>query len=168
MATLALCLVAVLGILGFAWLRANPPTVTTSLFMRIDASDRGAVLILLSAMLAAYMMVRMALALILSGLPEKEASDIFLCSQSAFINLVVIILITLAWLRSDSELRNVAILLTVVGVIKVFLFDFLQAQGLPLVLSVFSFGLAATVESVALSKWRRDAAGRKRGVGQAA
>jgi len=52
----------------------------------------------------------------------------------------------------------VAILVTVVGATKVFLYDLLGTHGLPLVFSVFSFGMAAAVESLALGKWQKEPA----------
>jgi hypothetical protein len=49
----------------------------------------------------------------------------------------------------------VAILVTLIGAIKVFLYDLIGIHGLPLVFSVFSFGMAAAVESLALGKWQK-------------
>jgi hypothetical protein len=45
-----------------------------------------------------------------------------------------------------------------VGGIKVFAFDLFSTHGLPLVFSVFSFGQAALVESIALGKWQKHTA----------
>jgi hypothetical protein len=84
--------------------------------------------------------------------------DAFRCGQSVLINAAAIILIAWAYLRQDKEIRNVAILVTVVGAIKVFLYDLLGTHGLPLVFSVFSFGVAAAVESLALSRWQKKSA----------
>jgi len=159
-AILAVFLVAVLAIGQFAWVRRSPPSVEGSIFTRFDPKDRGAVLILLSGMLAAYVGVRLVLALAVAGLSGEGRADVFSCAQSVFINLVVIALLLLAWRRSDRELRNVAILLTLVGIVKVFLFDLLEAHGVPLVVSVFSFGLAASLESVVLGRWKRDGSNR--------
>jgi hypothetical protein len=81
--------------------------------------------------------------------------EAFGCAQSVLINTAAIVLIALAYLRHDKELRNVAIIVTVVGGFKVFAYDLLGAHGLPLVFSVFSFGMAAAVESIALGKWQK-------------
>jgi hypothetical protein len=64
-----------------------------------------------------------------------------------------------AFFRRNKEIRNVAILVTVVGGIKVFLYDLFGSHGVPLVISVFTFGLAAAVESLALGRWQRHKAG---------
>jgi uncharacterized membrane protein len=55
----------------------------------------------------------------------------------------------------NSEIRNMAILVTIIGAVKVFLFDLMSAKGMPLVLSVLSFGIAAAVESIILGRWQR-------------
>ena len=84
--------------------------------------------------------------------------DAFRCGQSVLINTAAIALILFAYLRRNKELRNTAILVTVVGAIKVFLYDLLGAHGLPLVFSIFSFGTAAAIESIALGKWQKEPA----------
>jgi hypothetical protein len=61
-----------------------------------------------------------------------------------------------AYFRHNKEVRNVAILITLVGAVKVFLYDLLGAHGIPLVASVFTFGLAAAIESVALGRWQKN------------
>ena len=47
-----------------------------------------------------------------------------------------------------------AILVTVIGAVNVFLYDLIRAHGMPLVISVLSFGLATAVESVILGRWQ--------------
>jgi len=63
--------------------------------------------------------------------------------------------------RRDREVRNLAVLITLIGALKVFLFDLLGAAGqgitgVPLVLSVFSFGAAVAVESLLLGRWPKE------------
>ncbi len=77
------------------------------------------------------------------------------CSQSVIINLSAIVLIFFAQAYYNREVRNVAILVTVIGAINVFLYDLFRAHGMPLVISVLSFGLATAVESVILGRWQR-------------
>jgi hypothetical protein len=50
--------------------------------------------------------------------------------------------------------RNTAILVTVIGAVNVFLYDLIRTHGMPLVISVLSFGLATAVESVILGRWQ--------------
>ena len=72
------------------------------------------------------------------------------------INTAAAILMLIALSRRDREVRNVAILVTVIGGLKVFLSDLLGRHGIPLTASVLTFGVAAAVESVALGRWARE------------
>ncbi len=139
----------------YLWCRWWPPAEDTSFFSRFDSNDRSAVLLLLASLICGFFMIRIAIFQTLQMLPGGMQQDIFRCTQSVFINVAAIALVLFAYLRQDREIRNVAILVTLVGAAKVFLFDLTGTQGLPLVFSVFSFGVAAAVESVALGKWQK-------------
>ena len=112
-------------------------------------------------------MVKIGLYQAIQLLPAADQRDAFRCSQSVIINSSVIGLIVFAYLRRNREIRNVAIFVTLIGGIKVFLYDLLGTHGLPLVFSVFSFGLAAAVESLALGKWSKDTPDKDAGERQA-
>ena len=58
-------------------------------------------------------------------------------------------------MRRNKELRNVAVVITVIGAAKVFLMDMVQLKGMPLMISVFSFGLLAALASLVLGRWNR-------------
>jgi hypothetical protein len=109
-------------------------------------------MLLLAGLLSGFLMMRCTLFQAMQMMYPMPP-DAFGCAQSVLINTAAIVLIALAYMRHDKEIRNVAILVTVVGGVKVFAYDLLGAHGLPLVFSVFSFGVAAAVESVALGKW---------------
>ncbi|BCR06936.1 hypothetical protein DESUT3_40050 [Desulfuromonas versatilis] len=136
-----------------AWCRRNPPAEAT-VFRRLDAEDRSAVLLLLAALVDGYCLVRIGLH---HGLEAAGGlgPHAFTCGQSVAVNLAAIVLMSLAYFRRSIELRNVAILVTLVGAMKVFFLDLIAAQGVPLVLSVFSFGVAAMLISLALSRWQK-------------
>jgi len=102
-----------------------------------------------------FFMVRSVIYQLLLMTSGTVSPDAFRCSQSVIINVAALSLMALAYLRSDKMLRNVALLITVIGGIKIFAYDLLGAHGLPLVFSVFSFGMAAAVESVALGRWSK-------------
>ena len=53
------------------------------------------------------------------------------------------------------EVITIAILVTLIGAGKVFMIDLLSTKGIPLVLSVLSFGLVASVESLILTRWQK-------------
>ncbi len=60
-----------------------------------------------------------------------------------------------AYRLKRGEIRNVAVLVTIIGALKVFVIDLFGARGIPLVMSVLSFGIAAALGSVILGKWHR-------------
>ncbi|MEI6212810.1 MAG: hypothetical protein WCP10_01795 [Desulfuromonadales bacterium] len=148
-------LLACIIIYQYQWCRWCPPAPDSSFFSRFDTSDRSAVLLLMAGLMSGFFMVRIVIFQVLQMVPGVVMRDAFRCGQSVVINLAATAIILLAYLRKDKELRNVAILVTVVGGVKVFLYDLLGTHGLPLVLSVFSFGVAAAVESIALGKWQK-------------
>jgi hypothetical protein len=139
----------------YTWCRSNPPGESTSLIRRIDSKDMGAVVLLLAGLASGFFTLRIALFQSISMLPLEMHREAFRCSQSVLINCSAIALILFAFLKKNKEIRNVAILVMVVGGIKVFLYDLMGTHGLPLVFSVFSFGMAAAVESIALGKWQK-------------
>jgi hypothetical protein len=153
------------GVLAFSilyqylWCRWYPPTGDYAFFGSIDPHDRSAVMLLLAGLLSGFFMMRCAIYQTMQTFYASMPSDAFGCAQSVLVNTAAIILIVLAYLRQDKEVRNVAIFVTVVGGVKVFAYDLLGSHGLPLVFSVFSFGVAAAVESVALGKWTNKPAG---------
>ena len=146
-------LLALIIIYQYLWCRKCPPAEGYAFFDHFDPRDRSAVVLLLGGLLSGFFMMRSAIYQAMHLFYPAMSPDAFRCAQSVLINLAAIILIILAYLRHDKELRNAAILVTVVGGVKVFAYDLLGTHGLPLVFSVFSFGVAAAVESVALGKW---------------
>ena len=80
------------------------------------------------------------------------------CSRSILINIAAIALLVLGSSRRNLELVWIAVALAIVGCIKVFLVDLFGASGLPLVLSVLSFGIVATVGSLVMGRWQKTAA----------
>jgi hypothetical protein len=115
----------------------------------------GAIVLLLAGLASGFYTLRIALFQVIAMLPHEMHREAFRCSQSVLINCAAIALILFAFLKKNKEIRNVAILVMVVGGIKVFLYDLMGTHGLPLVFSVFSFGMAAAVESIALGKWQK-------------
>jgi uncharacterized membrane protein len=87
--------------------------------------------------------------------PPQEVANAVRCGDSILINASAAGIMILAYYRSNKELRNVAILVTLVGAVKVFLYDLLGTHGFPLVASIFTFGMAALLESVALGRWQK-------------
>ena len=144
-----------MGFAQFLWCRNRKPPEESAFFLRIDKGDLSAVLILLAALTSAFFMVQVIVHRLLAAtLAPAELSNALQCSQSVIINLSAIVLIVIALVHRSRELRNTAILVTAIGAVNVFLYDLIRAHGIPLVMSVLSFGLATAVESVILGRWQ--------------
>lgn len=137
----------------YLWCRRQPPPAVSQVFGRFDRHDVSAVFLFTGSLVNGFFLLRPLLFLSLPAFGDDPGSW-FRCGQSLIINLAAIGLIFVASARRNREVRNVAILVMFVGGVKVFLYDFLAMKGMPLVLSVFSFGLAAALESIILGRWQ--------------
>lgn len=147
--------IACMGLMQYRWCRNRKPPEESVFFSRIDKGDLSAVTILLAALLSAFFMLRVIVHQVsVMILVPADLNNALRCSQSVIINLSAIVLMFFALVHRSRELRNVAILLTVIGAIHVFLYDLIRGHGIPLVVSVLSFGLATAVESVILGRWQ--------------
>ena len=149
-------LLAVVSLYQYQLARASTPPESKSFFSEFDPSDRTAVLLLLAALASGFFMLRAGIYQILVMTPGDPANS-FRCAQSVMINVAAAGLMLFASRRGNREIRNVAILVTLIGVVKVFLYDMLGTHGLPQVLSILSFGLAAALESILLGRWPKTA-----------
>lgn len=146
---------AVIGLLQYRWCRNRKPPEESVFFSKIDKGDYSAVTILLSALLSVFITLRLIIHQTTAMfLAPAELNNILQISQSVIINTSAIVLMFFALANHNRELRNVAIMLTAIGAINVFLYDLIRGHGIPLVLSVSSFGLATAVESVILRRWQ--------------
>lgn len=148
-------LLAVISIYHYQWCRQWPVPASSALFDTLDRNDRSAVLLLLGGLACGFFMVRIGLFQTMQFIQAAMQRDAYNSGQSVIINCAVIVLILLAYLKRNKELRNVAIFVTLIGATKVFIYDLLGIHGVPLVFSIFSFGVAAAVESLALGKWQK-------------
>ncbi|NIP49256.1 MAG: DUF2339 domain-containing protein [Gammaproteobacteria bacterium] len=76
-------------------------------------------------------------------------------AQSVLINVTAIVVLWLSLMKRNKELRNVATVLIVIGAGKVFLMDMVSLKGMPLMVSVFTFGLVAAFASFVLGRWNK-------------
>jgi hypothetical protein len=147
--------IACLGFFQYRWCRSRKPPEESAFFSRIDKGDFSAVAILLAALLNAFFMLRVLVHRLLAmTLTPADLNNALPCSQSVIINLSAIVLMVIALVNRNREVRNAAILVTAIGAVNVFLYDLIRAHGMPLVISVLSFGLATAVESVILGRWQ--------------
>ena len=144
LASVALC--------HYRWCRRHAPPAGSPLFGSYDRQDRSGAVTLMVSLIAAFLLLRGIVWRILAGGPGGP--ETFQCSQSIIVNLSALGLGLYAFRTRNREIRNVAILVIAAGALRSTA-DLFGAKGLPLVLSVFSFGLAAAVQSVILGRWQR-------------
>lgn len=147
---------AAAAVLHYRWCRRHGPPARSHLFGTYDPQDRSGAVTLLVALTASFFFLRGIAWGLLSGGPGD--SDAFRCAQSVIVNVAALGLGLYAFRVRSREIRNVAMLVIAVGAVRSAA-DLLGARGVPLVLSVLSFGLAAAAQSVILSRWQRPSPG---------
>lgn len=85
----------------------------------------------------------------------SEPGYAFECGQSMLINLGALLLALLAVNRNRHDLFVTAAMVAGFGALKVFAYDLLRTQGIPLVVDVFVFGVTTTASSLIWSRWQR-------------
>ncbi len=151
-------ILAAIALGQYLWCRRQQPPARSIIFSRYDRHDHGAVSLFLGALASAFFALRSVVYQLLPQL-SSDLVNSYRCSQSLIINTAAIGLALFAFRQRNKEIRNVAVLVTAVGAVKVFLYDLLGTKGMPLVLSVFSFGLAAAILSIILGRWHAKSAG---------
>ncbi len=153
-------LLAVIALFHYQWCRRFPPPEDSRFFGSLDSHDYSAIMLLLAALASGFFMLRSFVYQALVLFPKDAVSlvNAYRCSQSILINSAAAGLMLFALRKRNREIRNVAILITCIGAIRVFLYDMMGTRGMPLVFSVFTFGLVAALESIALGRWSRKAA----------
>ena len=147
----ASAVLAVIGAYHYLWSRRTPPPVGEPWTDRLNPQDRWAALLLVAAVLCGFFTLRMGLyqGLMLAQAASEQA---FIAGQSLIINLAAVVLLLASLRKRNTEVRNVGALITVIAVGKLLL-DTVDLKGYPLLISLFSFGVAATVASVVLGRW---------------
>jgi len=144
---------AVVALVHYRWCRRHVPPTHSPVFEIYDTEDLSGAVTLLAALTGSFFLLRaIAWWIILPAGPGGP--ETFQCTQSIIINLAALGLGLYAFRTRNREIRNVAILVIAVGAVKS-ASDLLGTKGVPLVLSVFSFGLAAATQSITLSRWQR-------------
>jgi hypothetical protein len=135
----------------YIWVRQRTPADRGHKSSGIDLNDRAAIVPLLIAVIGAFATARM-LWYALSS--EFESEGAFQSGQSVMINSAAILLSEVGLVKKNGEFLVVAAIVAVIGAVKVFAFDFFHIQDLPLVISVFSFGLMAALGAVIWKRWQ--------------
>lgn len=149
--------VVLFSLAQYRWCRQHPPSAG-SLLSRLDERDHSAVLLLLGGLAGLYFLGAMLLdSVALATLADP--GNTMRCGRSLLVNLGALVLLLLGSRHRLPELLWVAVALAVIGCLKVFLFDLFKGSGLPLVLSVLSFGVVAAVGSMIMGRWQRSGPG---------
>lgn len=152
-------LLAAIGAYHYYWSRRNPPPAGGPLTDRFNRGDCWAALLLVATLLSGFFTLRMGLYQTLQTL-QLATPAAFGSGQSLLVNLAAITLLVIGLRQHNKELRNVGILVTVVAIGKVFL-DLFSFKGLPLLISIFSFGIVAATASFVLGRWGKAVAEQK-------
>ncbi|NOR49523.1 MAG: DUF2339 domain-containing protein [Desulfuromonadales bacterium] len=147
-------LLAIIAFLHYFWARRHPLFGGDSVMDKLNKNDRGASILLIAALFSGFFTMRVGLYQVLDFL-HTATRGAFGGAQSVLINVTAAVLLWLSLMRRNKELRNVAIVITVIGAGKVFLMDMVQLKGMPLMISVFTFGLVAALASFVLGRWNK-------------
>ncbi len=146
---------ALIAFYHYYWSRRHPAQVPDeSLYNKVNKNDLGASLLLIAALFSGFFTARVGLYQALDAL-HMATHRAFGSAQSVLINLCAAILFGISLSRHNRELRNVAVIITVIGAAKVFLLDTVQLKGMSLLVSIFSFGLVAAFASLVLGRWNK-------------
>jgi hypothetical protein len=157
---LAASALAVCSLAQYRWCRQHPPPAG-SLLARLDERDHSAVILLLCGLGGLYFLGALLLDTV-AGATLAEPGNTMRCGRSLLINFGVLVLLLLGSRQRLPELLWVAVALAVVGCLKVFFFDLFKSSGLPLVLSVLSFGVVAALGSILMGRRQKPGPGNVR------
>jgi hypothetical protein len=115
---------------------------------------RVSALLFLLAMVYLFGASRMILfsTLAMSG---ADVGSLFECGQSILINVGALVLMLLGLFLMNAEILAVSVVVAGIGAAKVFGYDLMKIEGIPLIFSVFSFGVTASVGSLVWRGWAR-------------
>ncbi len=136
----------------YRWCRRHAPPARSPLFGTYDTHDVSGAVTLLAALAASFFLLRGIAWRFLAG--GEGGPDALQCVQSIIVNAAALGLGLYAFRARNREIRNVAILVIAAGAVRSTA-DLFGTRGVPLVLSVFSFGLAAATQSITLSRWHK-------------
>ncbi|OGR00689.1 MAG: hypothetical protein A2505_00970 [Deltaproteobacteria bacterium RIFOXYD12_FULL_55_16] len=144
---------SITGLGVYFWCRRNPPP-KNGFFLHIDPNDYAALTFLACGLLSLYFLTALALTSLCDSYSFSPSS--LACGKSILINIGAAFLIV--WgtmIRKTKEIAATGIIIAFIGGGKVFFSDLLHTQGLPLILSVSSFGALTALCSLVLSNWQK-------------
>ncbi len=146
----------------YRYCRQNQPPDHSQAFERFDKNDQAALLPLFAGLTNGFFMTMLIVGYFLQTYYKGVFATALIGAQSVTINLAAILMIFLALSRHNKELRNMAILLMILGGCKVFILDLFRISGTWLVAGIFAFGIAAALQSLVLARWKTEPAEHKK------
>jgi len=150
--TIVAAFLSVVTLWLFLWCRQHPPEYESVYFHFFDKKDVAAVVLFVIGLFEAFSAVRLLAGHILVRTLSDPANAMY-CTQSIIVNSGIVILLLVGLKMKNKEMLMVTGLIVLAAAIKVFLFDLLKTNGVPLVFSVFSFGVVAAASSLVMRKW---------------
>jgi Predicted membrane protein (DUF2339) len=138
----------------FYYARQSRPPENSKIFNQYDKKDNSALLVLCASLINSFFASMIIAHYVLQYYYHDDMTVAFTATQSIIISFAAIFIMVQAFFNYNSELRNIAILILLIGGCKVFIFDMLNISGAWLVASLFSFGIAAALESLVLARWK--------------
>lgn len=143
---------AVTSAFQYHWSRTHPINCRTGFFDLVDPRDISAVALLFAALIDGFYLVQLVVYTLLAAL-IADPGNALVGAQSIVINVGAMGLMVFGLLKKNREILYTAIGVVAIGAIKSIGYDLFTIHGIPLVLSVFSFGAAAAVGSVVFNRW---------------
>jgi hypothetical protein len=147
-------LLSLIAFCHYFWARRHPMSAGESAMHLINRNDRGAGALLIAALFSGFFTMRVGIYQALDFL-HMATHSAFGGAQTVLINVTAAVLLWISLMRRNRELRNIAVVITVIAAGKVFLMDMMQLKGMPLMISVFTFGLVAALASLVLGRWNK-------------
>ncbi len=152
--TAGLC--SLIALTHYRFCRRHKPSPQSRFFTQVDKKDVTTVFVLLASLGMGYITALSAASVLVSQYLAEQSPNAFIALQSLIINVAAILMILHAGRHNNQEIRNITILLLFISGCKVLLFDLFNSSGAWLVASIFSFGIAAALESFILARWKPD------------
>jgi hypothetical protein len=143
---------AAMSVFQYHWSRKHPINCSIGFFAMIDPGDISAVVLLIVAVIDGFCMVQLVV-YELFAIFIANSGNALVGAQSIVINVGAMGLMIFGLLKKNREILYIATGVVIIGAFKAIGYDLFKVHGIPLVLSVFSFGAAAAVGSVVFSRW---------------
>ncbi len=149
---------ALLSLWCYRWCRHHKPAANPGFLYFLDKHDYSAIILLWIGLFQFYVFFRFGVYAVLSqSMSDYESA--FYCAKSVILNIGIITLMIIALKLRNKEILITAIVLVAMAAVKVFILDLFRTNGLPLIISMLTFGMVAAVSSFSLRRWGNNISG---------